>query len=256
MLALERRNEILTKLLLEGKVIVSDLSKVYQVTEETIRRDLEKLENDGFAVKTYGGAIRSENMGLDVPYIVRKQTNVAGKQRIASLIGAMVEDGDSLMLDASSTALYVVKSILAKQRITLITNSIEILLELVNKPEWRVISTGGVLKEGGLSLLGYQAEKTARSFHVDWAICSCKGLEREMGITDSNEKDAEIKKAFFQAAERKVLAVDHTKFDKISFIRIAGYQDVDLVVTDIAPSEEWQSTFDDAGIQLAYTAEV
>ncbi|HIS98953.1 MAG TPA: DeoR/GlpR transcriptional regulator [Candidatus Faecaligallichristensenella faecipullorum] len=252
MLAIERRNEILAKLLVEGKVIVSDLSRAYNVTEETIRRDLEKLENDGLAKKTYGGAVRNESLNVDVPYNVRKQANVLGKQHIASIIASMVDDGDYLVLDASTTALSVVKSIMHKRKITLITNSIEILLELANKTDWNILSTGGVLKEGGLSLVGYQAERMIGSFHVDLAVCSCKGLDMEMGITDSNERDAEIKKAFFKAAKRKVLAADSTKFEKISFVQIANLQDVDVVVTDERPSEAWIQHLSGSGVELMY----
>ena len=252
MLAIERRNEILAKLLVEGKVIVSDLSRAYNVTEETIRRDLEKLENDGLAKKTYGGAVRNESLNVDVPYNVRKQANVLGKQHIASIIASMVDDGDYLVLGASTTALSVVKSIMHKRKITLITNSIEILLELANKTDWNILSTGGVLKEGGLSLVGYQAERMIGSFHVDLAVCSCKGLDMEMGITDSNERDAEIKKAFFKAAKRKVLAADSTKFEKISFVQIANLQDVDVVVTDERPSEAWIQHLSGSGVELMY----
>ena len=252
MLAIERRNEILAKLLADGKVIVSDLSRQYQVTEETIRRDLEKLENDGLAKKTYGGAVRNESFNIDVPYNVRKQANVAGKQYIAGLISSMIEDGDYIVLDASTTALFVVKNILQKKKITLITNSIEILLELSNKTDWNILSTGGVLKEGGLSLVGYQAEKMISAFHVDLAVCSCKGLDSEMGITDSNEKDAEIKKAFFRAAKKKVLAVDSTKFDKISLVQISDLTGVDAIVTDVEPSALWKQNFAAAKVDVLY----
>ena len=251
MLAIERRIEILAKLSVDGKVIVSDLSREFNVTEETIRRDLEKLDNDGLAKKTYGGAVRNEKFNVDVPYNVRKQTNVEGKKKIAALIGEMIEDGDYLALDASTTALYVVKNIIQKKKITVITNSIEILLELSNKSDWNVMSTGGVLKEGGLSLLGYQAERMVRNFHVDIAVCSCKGIDFKMGITDSNERDAEIKKAFFDSAKRKILAVDNTKFGRQSFVQVSDLETVDMVVTDREPNEEWKERFREEKIELA-----
>ena len=145
MLAIERRNAILAKLAAEGKVLVSTLSKEFEVTEETIRRDLEKLDNDGLARKTYGGAIKNDNFNIDLPFHVRKQTNVESKQYIAALIGNMIHDGDYIMLDSSTTALCVIKNILHKKNITLITNSIEILLELCTKADWNILSTGGML---------------------------------------------------------------------------------------------------------------
>ena len=86
MLAIERRNEILEKLQKEKRVVVGELSKIYGVSEETIRRDLEKLENDGYVIKSYGGAVLNENVNIDMPFNVRKNTNVVGKQRIAEIV--------------------------------------------------------------------------------------------------------------------------------------------------------------------------
>ena len=136
MLAAERRNEILAQLKEQGKVIVADLSKRYDVTEETIRRDLEKFERDGFAERTYGGAVLKENEKEDLPFLVRKRTNVEAKKRIAMTISEMIEDGDRIMLDASTTALFIAKQIRHKKNITVITNSIEILLELTDVKGW------------------------------------------------------------------------------------------------------------------------
>jgi DeoR/GlpR family transcriptional regulator of sugar metabolism len=252
MLAIERKNRILAKLTIEGKVLVSDLSREYGVTEETIRRDLAKLEKEGLAKKTYGGAVKIDNMNADLPFHVRKQTNVKSKQYIASVIGSMIHDGDYLMLDSSTTALYVVKHILHKKKITLITNSIEILLELSNKSGWTVISTGGTLKEGGLSLLGYQAERMISSFHVDMAICSSKGIDNTIGITDSNEQDAEIKKAFFNSAKKRILALDNSKFDKSSFVKICDIADVDMIVTDKCPSDFWLEQLKTCNVDIQY----
>ena len=204
MLAIERRSAILSKLVVEGKVLVSDLSREFGVTEETIRRDLEKLDKDGLVHKTYGGAVKAENINLDLPFQVRKQKNVEMKQQIASKIASTINDGAYLMLDSSTTALCVIKHIMNRKDITIITNSIEILIELCNKPDWNIISTGGTLKDGGLSLVGYQAEKMLAGFHVDMAICSCKGLDAEVGVTDSNERDSAVKTAMFQSAKKRV----------------------------------------------------
>lgn len=255
MLAIERRNAILAKLSMEGKVVVSDLSREFSVTEETIRRDLEKLDNDGLAKKTYGGAVKNDNFNIDIPFHVRQQANVEQKQYIASIIAEMIHDGDYIMLDSSTTALYVIKSIQDRKKITLITNSIKILIELCNKPDWNIISTGGVLKEGGLSLVGYQAEKMVSGFHVDLAICSCKGLDIKMGVTDSNERDSEIKKAFFASAKKRVLAIDSTKFNKASFVKVCEVGDIDVIVTDTDPGENWKERIVGAGTEIRFETE-
>lgn len=252
MLAIERRNAILARLQSEGKVIVSDLSREFDVTEETIRRDLEKLDSEGLAKKTYGGAVLNQNLNTDIPFNVRKRANVELKQRIAEKIAALIHDGDYIMLDASTTAIHVAKCIKNRKNITLITNSVEILLELSDKEGWSVLSTGGSLKQGSLSLVGTSAERMIRGFHVDLAVCSCKGIDIGMGITESNEKDSEIKRALFASADRRILAVDSTKFDKISFVRVCDIKEVDTIVTDSAPSERWVEHLKEKGIELIY----
>ena len=133
--------------MLDGKVIVSELAELYQVTEETIRRDLEKLEDEGHAKKTYGGAVRNDNMTSDLPYIVRKQTNVSGKKYIAERIGELIGDSDSLLLDASTTALFMVKSLYNKQNLTIVTNSVAALLELPQGHDWNILNLTDLLPE-------------------------------------------------------------------------------------------------------------
>ncbi|MBQ8794773.1 MAG: DeoR/GlpR transcriptional regulator [Clostridia bacterium] len=252
MLAIERRNAILSKLYLDGKVIVSALSQEFDVTEETIRRDLDKLDKEGLVKKSYGGAVLVQNFSTDLPHSVRKKANVEAKQKIAEKISTLFQDGDCIMLDASSTALLLLNYIRNLKNITLITNSVEALIELSDKDDWNVFSTGGKLKKGSLSLVGPSAEKTIRSFHVDYAVCSSKGLDSTRGITDSNEKDSEMKQAIFESAETKILCVDSSKFDKISLIKVGNVNEVDIIATDTEPSANWQEYLKRKNVELIY----
>ncbi len=252
MLPIERKNEILSRLMSEGKVIVSELALDYGVTEETIRRDLDKLEKEGLAKKTYGGAVKNENINVELPYTVRKQTNVEGKKYIADIIGSLIHDGDYLLLDSSTTALFTVKSIASLHNITLLTNSIEVLLELPQNNDWRVICTGGEFIQNGLSFAGRQVESIIDEYNVDLAVISCKGLDMQKGITDTRDYNAQIKKAFMRSAKRVMLAVDNTKFDKTSFVRFADISDVSAVITDVEPNEEWKNYFAGNNVELYY----
>ena len=252
MLAIERRNQILALLQKESRVVVGDLAKMFRVTEETIRRDLEKLEHEGFAKKAYGGAIINESFNIDLPYTVRKKANVQNKQDIAELVGNLIQDGDHIMLDASSTAVYIAKHLKTKKNLTLITNSIEILLELSDVVGWKVLSTGGVMKEGSISLVGYQAEKMIASFHVDKTIISCKGVDIDKGMTDSNEMEAHIKKLMLDSANMKILAADSSKFDRISFAKIDELREVNVIVSEIEPDHKWKKAFHSMGIECCF----
>ncbi|MBQ8439623.1 MAG: DeoR/GlpR transcriptional regulator [Clostridia bacterium] len=252
MLAIERRREILARLTANGKVIVSELAKDFEVTEETIRRDLDKLDKEGLASKTYGGAVSKLNASVDLPYNIREGVNVVQKQQIAQRIADLIEDGQRVMIDSSSTALYAIKKIKEKSNLTIITNSVKVLLELADKPDWTVLSTGGILKKNALALMGSSAEKMINSYHVDIAICSCKGLDMELGVTDSNENDSLIKQAMFHSAEKRILALDSEKFDKKSFVKVCDFSDVDLIVTDTAPAEKWIGFCEEKNITLVY----
>ncbi|MBQ3490515.1 MAG: DeoR/GlpR transcriptional regulator [Clostridia bacterium] len=252
MLAIERRNAILAKLATDGKVIVSDLSAQFNVTEETIRRDLEKLDKEGLAKKTYGGAIVLDSHGADLPFNVRKRVNANLKETIAQKIADLICDGDSIILDASTTAIGVTKYIKNRENLTLITNSVEILLELSDKSGWNILSTGGTLKNGSLALVGASAEQMIRDYHVHIAVCSSKGIDMNMGISDSNEEDVCMKKAIFSAADRKILAIDSTKFNRRSFVKVFSVSDVDTVVTDEKPSDEWIEFFEKNQVELIY----
>ena len=143
MLAAERRNIILEKIQEEKKVIVSELSREYEVSEETIRRDLDRLEDVGYIVKSYGGAVLNESNVTELPHNVRRAVNTAAKQRIAELVSNEIEENDHIFLDASTNSVFIAKNIKQKEHLTVITNSIENLLELSMVTGWDIISTGG-----------------------------------------------------------------------------------------------------------------
>ena len=130
MLAGERRNMILEKLQDERKVVVSELSTLFDVSEETIRRDLDKLDRQGLAIKSYGGAVLNENSTLDMPFNVRKNRNIKGKQQIAELISGLVKEDEHIIVDPSTTAVAIVKALKSRKKLTVITSSIEVLIEL------------------------------------------------------------------------------------------------------------------------------
>lgn len=252
MLAIERRNQILEKLQAEKKVLVSDLSQYYDVTEETIRRDLEKLEKSGLITKSYGGAVLNENTNLDLPFNVRKNRNVVAKQRIAGLMKELIQDGDTIMLDSSSTAVFIAKSIKDKQNLTVITNSIEILIELSDVAGWRILSTGGTLREGSLDLVGPKSDQMISSYYAEKAIVSCKGIDLTKGVTDSSEQLAGSKQAMLEAARKKLLVVDSSKFGMIAFTKIGDIREFDAVVTDHEPDEQWKKYFQENGVECVY----
>ena len=248
----DRREKIIALLNRDGMVKANELVEQYGVSMETIRRDLEKLENDGFAIKSYGGAVINENANVDLPFNIRKKRNVISKQKIAEVISSRIKDGTSIMLDASSTAVYIAKALKERKNLTLITNSIEILIEMFDTPNVNVLSTGGAMREGSFALVGPQTDKMLNSYHVDMAIVSAKGFDLETGLTDTEELHANNKKTMLHAGREKVLAVDSSKFGKTAFTEIGTLEDISMVVTDAKPDEVWLQAFKEYGIECIY----
>ena len=250
MLATERRRIILQKLQTEKKVIVNDLSDFFCVSDETIRRDLDRLCQEGHATKGYGGAVLNED-GPDLPFNIRKIHNPEEKKQIANHVAPLIQDGDSIMLDASSTAVFVARALKHKyESLTVITNSIEVLLELSDMPNWTVISTGGYLNGDYLAFSGQRTISEIATFCADKLIFSCKGLDKNHGILDSNDAFTQVKREMIKAAKTKILAADLSKFDKTAFSKIANFADIDMVVTNAALCESWQGVFLANGVEF------
>ncbi|ADQ41349.1 transcriptional regulator, DeoR family [Caldicellulosiruptor acetigenus I77R1B] len=241
MLAIERRQKIMAMLNENKSVLVPELAKLFNVTEETIRRDLEKLEKEGLLKRTYGGAVLVENYNVDIPFEFRNVTNIEGKKQIALSLIKYIEDGDTLVMDSSTSALQVAKLLKTKKKITVITNSEQIINELkVFEDTIKVISTGGTLRNKSLSLVGPISEQTLRSLNANKAIISCKGFDIEKGFTESNELEAQVKKLMIEIADKVYMIADHTKMNKTALVNIATLDDVDFIFTDkiLPPSQE------------------
>jgi len=251
MLPKERLQKIIDLIQIEKKVYVSELSQKFSVTEETIRRDLEKLDKKGIVSRTYGGAVINRNGSEDLPFNTRTSLNIDLKKSIVSKIHHLIKDGDKLMVDPSSTAFELVKALYDKQDLTLITNSIKILNEFSDS-HFQIISTGGELRKKSLSLVGHAAEATVNRYFADIHVFSCKGISLEHGITESNEPEAGLKKIMLKNSKVNLLLVDHTKFDKAAFLKLFDFSDIDVLITDKKPSTEWIERLKANNVQLIY----
>ena len=244
MLAIDRRGEILERIQLENSVKVLDLSKEFGVTEETIRRDLEKLELEGHITRTYGGAVLNKGTSEDLSINIREGRNQEGKTRIARKIAEMIGNGDTLMMDSSTSAMFVARQLKDKTKITIITNSLRVPMELAGQANAEVIVTGGTFKSSSLSMID--------GYYVNKAIVGCKGFDPLTGTYEPHEMEAEIKKKMRANAEILILAADYTKMNRKSFIRTIGISDIDIIVTDRKLPEETEELLKNQNISLVY----
>ena len=251
MLGIERRRKIMERLNLDKRVYVNELSTFFHVTEETIRRDLEKLESQDLLRRSYGGAVLNEHTNEDLSFIKRTTINSGDKSVIADKAISLIEDGDTIMIDSSTTCLALMQHLKQKRDLTIITNSIRLINDFVNSP-FTMISSGGVLRANSFALTGASACDTLRKYYVDVSIISCKGLDREKGLMESNEAESSIKQIMLQQAKRTILLADHSKFSKTAFIKTCDFSDLAAIVTDINPGEVWAEFLAKQQVRLIY----
>lgn len=227
-----RRKKIIDILGQNDYADVTYLSHLFNVSEMTIRRDLEKLEKDGEIVRVYGGAKIKTKSAYEATIEERLNINNKEKMEIAKKAAELIEDGDVIAFDASTTALEVSKLIKDRQKLTVITNNINIAIELSNATNITVILLGGFLKGKSLSLIGASIRKSLEAMYIDKAFISSKALNFKEGLTDATIEEGEAKQAMIEKANKVYVLVDHTKIEKLSFFRVCGKEKIDKIITD------------------------
>lgn len=237
MLVAERYDKIVQLVNERGSIRVTELSELCQVTEETIRRDLDRLEQAGRLRRSHGGAVSVKDQQPEIPYFEREVMRADEKKRIAEEAVKLIQPKDRILLDASTTAWYMAAS-MPDIPLTVLTNSIKVAMELSSKEKIEVISTGGILASRSLSYVGPLAERSLDAYHVDKAFFSCKGVHLERGISESNELQARIKHKMVGMADQVILLADSSKFGVQAFTHVADLSDIHTIITDGRVSSE------------------
>lgn len=264
MLAEERRSKIQELLFQESTVAIAELAQLFGTSEMTIRRDLDALEARGVCKRIHGGAmsLRSvENRGVAYPaFSVREQAQAAEKAAIAREAAALVQPGDTIVIDSGTTASHLARALRGKEAITVISNSVQVLEHLYDVPGIVSISPGGILavEDGGLGVgewtfAGPLAVAALRRFHASKAFITTSGITLPSGITNASLFQAEIKRLLIEIADEVILLTDHTKFGRANGIVVAPVSDFDIIITDTsAPAGDVQ-TLRDMGIEVVLT---
>ncbi len=250
MFGVERRNKIVALIQDKKSILVQDMAEIFNVTEETIRRDLNELEKGGFILRTHGGAILAEDSKSETAVDIREGINISGKDAIGKTATELVKDGDTIILDASTSSLFVAKHIKHKKGLTVITNAEKIMLELSGCEEFLLISTGGIFRHKSLSYVGNIAESALANYHADKAFISCKGFSPRRGLMDSNEQESDIRKTMLHCSEEAVFLCDNTKFDKVGYVVTAQLGDFDYIITDSPVPGDWAEAIKDNNVTL------
>ncbi len=246
----ERLHQTLALVEEEGRVSVAELAERFGVSAVTIRSDLATLEKQGHLVRTHGGAMARRSVGTVPAFSQRQTVNAAEKQRIGRAAAALVHDGDSIILDDSTTAWQVARHLKDHRELTVVTNSLYIALEFVDTPAVTVIMTGGTLRPASASLVGDQGDCLLEGYHVQKGFFGVRGLTLEAGLTDPDQYGAEMKRRMIERSREVIVIADASKWNRLSFAAFAALDQVDQIITDEGAPSDMVRALRDRGIQV------
>ena len=235
MLSFQRHQEILDQLKEKRSATVDELCQRLYASPATIRRDLHQLEKQGLVKRTYGGVTLPDERSFEYPMQVRESRNLDAKEKIARAALPLIRDGQTIFMDSSSTVLRLAMKLRDFSSLHIITNGIDICQALAGASQKNapaIYCCCGRLRENARTLVGGAACGYIASFNADLAVLSCRGLDRQAGVTEANEEERQVKRAFFANADKRILLCDQSKFGKSYFCRVAGLSDFDRIVTD------------------------
>ena len=250
MFAIERKQYIIELLYKNKRVLVSDLSRSLNVTEETIRRDLKELEKTGLVVRSHGGAVLSDSGTDNTSFIGRENTNSSAKNKIGQIAADLIENHMFLMVDTSTTSKAVINQIKNKKDITILTNSYRLINDLSYNENIHFIGTGGDVLPHYQAFVGSDALKTIGRYHADLAILGTHAISPDFGFMESNVEECDVKIAMASHSKKNIIVADHSKFDQTSKVMFLSVRDTDMVVTDKVPGQKWTELFSRNNITL------
>lgn len=234
----------------QERLSVADLSERFGVSKVTIRADLDTLASLGLLVRTHGGAIAPGRTDLELSFDVRRRLHSEEKRRIGLAAAAMVEDGDSIALDASTTALALASHIKDRRELTVITNGIFVALALVEAPGVTVLMPGGFLRRDSCSLVGGGSHDLIERFNFQKGFFGVRGLTLEEGLTEVNSAEVAVKREMVAHAKQVIGIMDSSKLGQVGFATFAAIDQVDCVITDQGAPPDMVAALREAGIDV------
>ncbi len=233
MLAQERQDYILDVIGKEGSVKVSKLTKIFDVSIETIRRDLEALEKQGFLKRVYGGAILKKNTIDKLNFSNRENEFKEEKKEIAKIAIRYIEEGQSIALNDGTTSIEIARELKKKfNKLTIITNSLVVANELSDVDGFNVILSGGMLNNKEYAFYGDLAERVLSNFVVDKAFIGVSGVSLTRGITDYSMEAVRLYKKLIEISQEVIILADSSKIDNVSLVKITDTDEVNLIITN------------------------
>ncbi len=250
MISDERKQQILTLLEQHGTVRVTELSRLFRVSEVTIRNYLSDMEGKGLLTRTHGGAISSYKPYYSMNFSQRLKTNQEEKDRIAQAIAARIRPSDTVMLNAGTTTLLAFRHLPADCPLNIVTNSVAIALEAAANPNFNVVLVGGAVHAKYQFTYGDEAIAQLRNYHADKLILSVDGVDPDGGFSTYYSEEVPIDRAMIEQSDVRIVAADRSKLRRRAFARIAELSAADFLVTTGEFSREEEAVLRDSGITV------
>jgi len=265
-ITLERQRHILRTVIADGSVTVRLLAQRFEVSESTIRRDLQVLDRDGELVRTHGGAVTSDRPGAgraavpgtadgrdeEPPYAVHSGTDLDQRLRVARAAAGLVRDGKVVLLDIGTTTALVARELRGRE-VTVITSNLAVLDELRDDRAVRVVLLGGVLRRNFQTLVGSLTVSALAQVSADVAFLSCTGVRANGRVVDTMAVEVPVKQGLVDAADRVVLLATDRKFPGTGSFRVCSLADVDVLVTNVGVDPATVAICREAGRKVVLT---
>lgn len=249
-MATDRQLRILHHLSARDQMEVQELAQLLHVSTSTIRRELTALEDNGLLVRTHGAARLAEPIRYEAPYENRASQRLAEKRAIALAAKEIVTPGMVIGLMGGTTCTELARVLRPVEPLTIVTNAVNVVLELQATQQKRVMVTGGVLNQNSYELVGSQVLQALQTVHLDLAFIGVSGISAEYGFSMSDEPEATVGHGFSQAADRTVVIADHSKVGNTTFARLCPLRELDLLITDNGIAAKQLDDLRQAGLEV------
>ncbi|GAA5201740.1 DeoR/GlpR family DNA-binding transcription regulator [Rugosimonospora acidiphila] len=245
-----RHQTIIELLQARGRVTVAELAGRAAVSEMTIRRDLEALEQEGLLQRVHGGAVSTISGSYEPTFAVRSRLGSEAKALIGRAAAALIGANETVVIDAGTTALAVARALRGRRQLTVCALSVPAAAELGDEPGIRLIAAGGDVRAGEQSFVGPLAERIFEELRFDTFILSVGGAHAVDGLTDFNPDDARLKRVAAASSRRRIVVAESAKLGRVSFARIGPTQLADVLVTDGAADQDEVTALRAAGVNV------
>jgi len=235
---IERQNKIVQWINQRYRITIGEVCEHYSVSEATARRDLETLAANGKVQRFHGGAIAIEKAPPEMPMLQRQVDQIAEKQRIGTVAASLVKDGETVFLGSGTTVLEVARNLKERQNLTIITNSLQVVILLSEFPNITIICVGGLLRPSEFSFIGHISEQVLTEVRADKVFIGVRAINIEEGLTNDYLPETLTDRAILNIGKEKIVVADHTKFGRRSTVMLVPISQIQTLVTGVETPTE------------------